>query len=103
MTAKTTILRATSFDDFAALFRFLRSDAMRPYLSRGQVESIADICDAKLPADVMLEQRTIKGTTYVHVDGELLATVNQAGTVKFPKPRFIRDLSTQGKHLEQTP
>lgn len=100
MTAKTTILHATSFNDFASLFRFLRSDTMRPYLSRGQVESIADISDAKLPADVTLEQRTIKGTTYVYIDDEFLATVNQAGTVKYPKPRFIRDLSDSGKHLE---
>lgn len=103
MTAKTTILHTTSFDDFASLFRFLRSDTMRRYLSRGQVESIADICDARLPADVTLEQRTIKGTTYVYVDGDFLATVNQAGAVKYPKPRFIYDLSNPGKHLEQTP
>ncbi len=97
MTAKTTILRTTSFNDFASFFRFLRSDKMRPFLSIGQVETIADIVDAKLPGDVTIDQRTPKGTTYIYVEGEFIASVNQAGVPKFPKPRYIWG---QGKPLE---
>lgn len=84
MTAKTTILRKTTFKDFGELYRFLRSDAMRAYLSRGQVETIADVLDASLPDDVTLEQRTPKGTTYLYIDDELRGTVNQTGQYRPP-------------------
>lgn len=84
MASKSTILRATSFEDFASLFRFLRSPGMRPLLSLGQVETLADVIDANLPADVALEQRTPKGTVYITLDGDDYGTVNQAGRYLAP-------------------
>lgn len=84
MPVKTCILAATTFFDFAELYRFLRSDAMRAKLTIGQVETLADIIDARLPADVALEQRTPKGTTYCYVDDELIARVNAAGRYLVP-------------------
>lgn len=96
MADKSTILRASRFDDFAAFFRFLRSADMRALVSSGQAETLADIVDARLPADVALEQRTPKGTIYTHINGELFATVSQSGAVKFPKPRYIWNKPTKG-------
>lgn len=84
MPAKLPILNATTFDDFATLYRFLRSDAMRAKLSIGQVETLADVIDAKLPADVSLEQRTPKGTTYFYIDGVFFGRVNSAGRYLAP-------------------
>lgn len=93
MASKSTILRATSFEDFASLFRFLRSPAMRPLLSMGQVETLADVIDANLPADVTLEQRTPKGTVYITLDGDDYGTVNQAGRYLAPAGKSDRFLS----------
>jgi hypothetical protein len=89
MAIKSPILHASSFDDFAAFFRFLRSPEMRPLVSSGQAETLADIIDARLPADITLEQRTPKGTIYAYVEGEYFASVSQSGAVKYPKPRYI--------------
>ena len=84
MPAKAFILKPTTFANFAALYRFLRAEPMRRLLSSGQVETIADILDASLPGDVALEQRTPKGVTYVHLDGDFFGSVTQAG--KFVAP-----------------
>lgn len=84
MPAKSLILKPTTFADFAALYRFLRAEPMRKLLSSGQVETIADILDASLPGDVALEQRTLKGVTYVHLDGDFFGSVTQAGRFVAP-------------------
>lgn len=89
MASRSLILRATTFDDFASFFKFLRGADMRPLISSGQAETLADIVDARLPADIVLEQRTPKGTIYVYLDNDYFASVNQAGAVKFPKPKYL--------------
>lgn len=89
MASRSIILSATSFADFATFFKFLRGADMRPLVSRGQAETLADIVDARLPADIVLEQRTPKGTIYVYLDDDYFASVSQSGAVKFPKPKYI--------------
>ena len=89
MASRSSILRATSFDDFASFFKFLRGADMRPLISSGQAETLADIVDARLPANVTLEQRTPKGTVYVYLSDDYFASVSQSGAVKFPKPQYI--------------
>lgn len=89
MADKSSIMRASPFDDFASFFRFLRCTDMRALVSSGQAETLADIIDARLPAEITLEQRTPKGTIYAHINGEFFASVSQSGAVKYPKPRYI--------------
>jgi hypothetical protein len=89
MASRSSILRATSFDNFASFFKFLRGANMRQLISSGQAETLADIVDARLPADVTLEQRTPKGTIYVYLDNDYFASVSQSGAVKFPPPQYI--------------
>ncbi len=96
MADKSPILRATSFNDYASLFRFLRSPGMRALVSSGQAETLVDIIDARLPADITLEQRTPKGTIYAYIEGEYFASVSQSGAVKYPKPRFIWNKPAKG-------
>lgn len=84
MPAKTLILKPTTFADFAALFRFLRSAPMRPLISSGQCETVADVLDASLPGDVSIEQRTPKGVLYLYLDGAPFGTVTQAGRFVAP-------------------
>lgn len=96
MASRSPILRATSFDDFASFFKFLRGANMRALVSSGQAETLADIIDARLPAEITLEQRTPKGTIYAHINGEFFASVSQSGAVKYPKPRYIWTKPTKG-------
>jgi hypothetical protein len=84
MTAKSIILSAMQFANFADLYRFLRADPMRRLLSSGQVETIADVIDANLPASVMLEQRSPKGTTYIHINDVFFGSVNHTGRYVAP-------------------
>lgn len=84
MPAKTLILKPTTFSDFAAFFRFLRAEPMRALLSSGQRETIADVLDASLPADVSMEQRTPKGVTYLYIDDAFFGTVTQNGSYVAP-------------------
>jgi hypothetical protein len=84
MANKTIILNTTTFKDFGELFRHLRTPAMRALVSVGQAETIADIADANLPGDVKLEQRTPKGTIYVHIEDDYAGAVNQAGKYIHP-------------------
>jgi hypothetical protein len=100
MAIKSFILGATHFDDFATIFRFLRSVDMRALISRGQAETLADILDARLPARVSLEQRTPKGTIYAHLNGAFFASVSQSGAVKYPKPRYTWSRPPKGYPLE---
>lgn len=85
MAAKHTILATTSFANFADLYRTLRKPVLRTFISSGQCETIADVIDASLPADISLEQRTPKGTVYIYIDGDYFGTVSQNGTYAAPK------------------
>lgn len=83
MPAKMIILKPTTFDDFASLYRFLRSPQMRPFLTVGQAETIADVLDCNLPNDVSLMQRTPKGQTYLYLEDEFFGFVS-------PRAKFAR-------------
>lgn len=85
MASKSYILKTTTFANFANLYRFLRTAPMRALISSGQCETIADVIDASLPADIALEQRTPKGTVYIYIDGDYFGTVSQNGTYAAPK------------------
>jgi hypothetical protein len=102
MADKSPLVKEASFDDFAALYRFLRSPEMRVFISSGQAETLADIIDARLPASVSLDQRTPKGTIYAYLNRALFATVSQSGAVKFPKPRYIWNKPVKGLPQEKS-
>ncbi len=85
MANKRTILETATFDDFGAIYRRLRQPDMRQTLTRGQIETLADVIDHRLPAYVMLEQRTPKNAIYVHVGGAYIGKVTQSAAIEFAR------------------
>jgi hypothetical protein len=81
MSAKSVIFQPTTVTHFAELHRLLRSHAMRQFITKTQGDEIAHCIDerATFPATVMLEQRTPKGTVYVHINGTPKFTIDQRG------------------------
>jgi hypothetical protein len=96
MANQTTILRTTTFTNYAALHKATRAPELRPLITRTQGDAIAEACDRFLHAapDVTLTQRTPKGTIYVFIDGELQYTINFRGK--------ISRAYDAGKHLENS-
>lgn len=83
MANQTTILKTTTFTNYAALHKATRAPELRPLITRTQGDAIADACDRFLrdAPDITLNQRTPKGTVYILIDGELQYTVDQRGTI----------------------
>lgn len=82
MTEKTVLTLPIDCASAADLRPALLRQQDRGYLTRNQVLAILTMCTPRLPASVALYQRTPKGTTYVHVDGELAYSVNQSSQVR---------------------
>jgi len=81
MSSKAVIFQSTTVAHFAELHRLLRAHDLRKLISKTQGDEIAHCIDerVKFPVVVMLEQRTPKGTVYVHLDGALRFTIDQRG------------------------
>ena len=96
MASQTTILKTTTFTNYAALHKATRAPELRQLITRTQGDAIAEACDRFLSAapDITLNQRTPKGTIYILIDGELQYTINFRGVIS-------RAYST-GKHLENS-
>lgn len=88
MASQTTILKTTTFTNYAALHKATRAPELRQLITRTQGDAIADACDRFLPGapDITLNQRTPKGTIYLLIDGALHCTINQRGTVARVNP-----------------
>ena len=88
MANQTTILKTTTFTNYAALHKATRAPELRALITRTQGDAIADACDRFLPGapDITLNQRTPKGTIYLLIDGALHCTINQRGTVARVNP-----------------
>ncbi len=88
MANQTTILKTTTFTNYAALHKATRAPELRHLITRTQGDAIADACDRFLPGapDITLNQRTPKGTIYLLIDGALHCTINQRGTVARVNP-----------------
>ena len=97
MANQTTILKTTTFTNYAALHKATRAPELRPLITRTQGDAIAEACDRFLldAPDIALMQRTPKGTIYILIDGELQYTVDFRGA--------ISRAYAKGKHLENNP
>ena len=83
MANQITILKTTTFTNYAALHKATRAPELRQLITRTQGDAIADACDRFLPGapDITLNQRTPKGTIYLLIDGALHCTIDQRGTI----------------------
>ena len=88
MANQITILKTTTFTNYAALHKATRAPELRQLITRTQGDAIADACDRFLPGapDIMLNQRTPKGTIYLLIDGALHCTIDQRGTIARVNP-----------------
>ena len=88
MANQTTILKTTTFTNYAALHKATRAPELRHLITRTQGDAIADACDRFLPGapDITLNQRTPKGTIYLLIDGALHCTIDQRGTIARVNP-----------------
>jgi hypothetical protein len=82
MPKKSLLLNTTTFDHFAAIHKAMRSDPLKPFLTKTQGDAIAHGVDETIgfPADIALEQRTPKGTIYVFNGRALAFLIDQRGT-----------------------
>lgn len=87
MSSKSVIFQPTTVAHFAELHRLLRAQELRQFISKTQGDEIAHCIDerAKFPVTVMIEQRTPKGTVYVHLNGALKFTIDQRGAFTHAK------------------
>lgn len=82
MPKKSLLLNTTTFEHFAAMHKAMRSDPLKPFLTKTQGDAIAHGVDETIgfPADIALEQRTPKGTVYVFNGRTLVFLIDQRGT-----------------------
>lgn len=57
--------------------------AMRGFLSRNQVKTIANACAHYLPCDVEILQRIPKGTTYISINAAPMYEINNRAKITF--------------------
>lgn len=82
MPAKQILSPATKCDA-NILESLLAVLAMRGFLSRNQVKTIANACAHYLPCDVEISQRMPKGTTYLSINGAPMYEINNRAKITF--------------------
>lgn len=82
MPAKQILSPATKCDA-NILESLLAVLAMRGFLSRNQVKTIATACAHYLPCDVEISQRMPKGTTYISINAAPMYEINNRAKVKY--------------------
>jgi hypothetical protein len=75
MPSKQTLCPPTKCD-VNSLESLLAVLAVRGFLSRNQIKTIANACAIYLPCDVEIFQRMPKGTTYLSINGAPMYEIN---------------------------
>lgn len=77
------ILSPTTKCDANTLESLLAVLAVRGFLSRNQIKTIATTCAHYLPCNVEISQRMPKGTTYLSINGTPMYEINNRAKITF--------------------